>query len=58
MLERHAPDVACFQEADGPSSWSGSFDQLHYLAEAASFVSELEAEQHPAGRAFDVTLDP
>lgn len=31
-------DVVALQELDGPSSWSGSFDHLEYLAEATGFA--------------------
>jgi len=36
MLKRVAADVVALQEADGPSLWSGRFDHVAHLAEAAS----------------------
>jgi endonuclease/exonuclease/phosphatase family metal-dependent hydrolase len=37
VVRRESPDVLALQEADGPSIWSGSFDQVKYLAEKALF---------------------
>ncbi len=37
LLRRHDPDVVALQEADGPSAWSGNFDHVAYLAEAAGY---------------------
>ena len=36
-LRREAPDVVALQEADGPSSWSGDFDHVAYVAKAAGY---------------------
>jgi endonuclease/exonuclease/phosphatase family metal-dependent hydrolase len=38
VLAREAPDVVALQEADAPSSWSGSFDHVAYLADAAGYA--------------------
>ena len=35
VLRRERPDVVAFQEADGPSFWSGGFDHVEFVAEAA-----------------------
>lgn len=37
VLSRIQPDVAALQEADGPSIWSGRFNHVDRLAEAAGF---------------------
>ncbi|GMR05806.1 MAG: hypothetical protein BMS9Abin25_0381 [Gammaproteobacteria bacterium] len=37
LLRKHNPDVVALQEADGPSVWSGNFDHVAYLAEAAGY---------------------
>jgi len=38
VLRREAPDLVALQEADGPSIWSGSFNHVTYLAEAAGYA--------------------
>lgn len=37
VLRRERPDVVCLQEADGLSDWSGGFDHVAFLAEAADY---------------------
>ncbi|MFQ5502842.1 MAG: endonuclease/exonuclease/phosphatase family protein [Phycisphaerae bacterium] len=37
VLRRERPDVVCLQEADGASDWSGGFDHVAFLAEAAGY---------------------
>lgn len=37
VLQREQADVVALQEVDGPSRWSGEFDQSQLLAEAAGF---------------------
>ena len=37
MIRREKPDVVALQEADSPSSWSGGFDHVDYLARAADY---------------------
>ncbi len=44
VLRRHAPDVVAFQEADGPSFWSGNFDHARYLANEAGFGYVVRGE--------------
>jgi len=44
VLRRERPDVAAFQEADGPSVWSGNFNHVDYLAEAAEYPSRFRGE--------------
>jgi len=36
-LRRESPDVVALQEADAPSSWSGDFNHVTLLAEAAGY---------------------
>lgn len=44
VLERVQPDVVALQEADGPSFWSGNFDHVEYVAQAAGFGYFTRAE--------------
>jgi endonuclease/exonuclease/phosphatase family metal-dependent hydrolase len=37
MLEREQPHVIALQEADRPSAWSGDFDHVGFIAQAAGF---------------------
>ena len=37
VLNELSPDIVAFQEADGPSLWSGGFDHMDYLADASGF---------------------
>jgi endonuclease/exonuclease/phosphatase family metal-dependent hydrolase len=37
LLEKVAPDVVAFQEADAASRWSGNFDHVAYVAEQSGF---------------------
>lgn len=37
VLKREQAQIVAFQEADGPSLWSGNFDHLQYLAEQANY---------------------
>jgi endonuclease/exonuclease/phosphatase family metal-dependent hydrolase len=37
LIRRQSPDVIGLQEADAPSKWSGNFDHVEYIAEAAEF---------------------
>jgi endonuclease/exonuclease/phosphatase family metal-dependent hydrolase len=37
LLRRERPDVVGLQEADAPSAWSGRFDHINRLADAAEF---------------------
>ncbi len=36
-IEREGPDVVALQEADAASDWSGDFDHVAFLAEAAGY---------------------
>ncbi len=36
VLRREDPDVVALQEADAPSAWSGEFDHVTFLSDAAS----------------------
>jgi len=38
VLVREQPHVVALQEADGPSLWSGQFDHVRYVAEAAGLA--------------------
>jgi endonuclease/exonuclease/phosphatase family metal-dependent hydrolase len=44
VLRRESPDVVALQEADGPSYWSGDFDHVAYLAEAAGYPYLVRGE--------------
>jgi endonuclease/exonuclease/phosphatase family metal-dependent hydrolase len=44
FLKDSKADVVALQEADGPSGWSGDFDHVAYLAEAAGFRYHVRAE--------------
>jgi len=48
VLARERPDVAALQEADGPSVWSGRFNHVDHLAEAAKFARSVRGE-HVSG---------
>ena len=37
VLDRERPQVVAFQEADGPSLWSGNFNHVQYLAQHAKY---------------------
>jgi endonuclease/exonuclease/phosphatase family metal-dependent hydrolase len=37
MLQREQPHVIALQEADRPSGWSGDFDHVNFIAQAAGF---------------------
>ena len=50
MLQRERPTIVALQEADGPSVWSGGFDHVGYVAEAASFDFFARAEHVRAWR--------
>ena len=44
MIRRESPDVVALQEADGPSFWSGNFNHVESLADAAGLCSFVRAE--------------
>ncbi len=44
VLRRERPDLAAFQEADGPSVWSGKFNHVEYLARAAEYPHFFRGE--------------
>jgi endonuclease/exonuclease/phosphatase family metal-dependent hydrolase len=44
VLCRESPDVVALQEADGPSFWSGGFDHIAHLAEAAGYPHLVRGE--------------
>jgi endonuclease/exonuclease/phosphatase family metal-dependent hydrolase len=44
VVRQEKPDVLALQEADGPSIWSGGFDQVAYLAEKANFAFFVRGE--------------
>lgn len=52
MLRREAPDVVAFQEADGPSAWSGGFDHVAFVAEASGLPWRIRGT-HVAGPRID-----
>ncbi len=43
-LSARSPDVVALQEADGPSLWSGRFDHVAHLAEAAGYKHAFRGE--------------
>jgi endonuclease/exonuclease/phosphatase family metal-dependent hydrolase len=43
-LRRESPDVVALQEADGPSFWSGGFDHIAHLADAAGYPYLVRGE--------------
>ncbi len=50
VLRRERPDVVAFQEADGPSFWSGGFDHVEFVAEAAGLEWRLRGQHVVAPR--------
>jgi endonuclease/exonuclease/phosphatase family metal-dependent hydrolase len=57
VLRRERPEMVALQEADGPSSWSGRFDHVTYLAEHAPFCRSLRGEHvHGAGLHYGTAL--
>ncbi len=44
VLRRERPDVAAFQEADGPSIWSGKFNHVEHLARAGGLAYQVRGE--------------
>jgi endonuclease/exonuclease/phosphatase family metal-dependent hydrolase len=44
VLQREQPAVVAFQEADGPSWWSGNFNHVHYLADQANYAYAVQGE--------------
>ena len=44
VLGRESPDVVALQEADGPSFWSGGFDHIAHLADAAGYPYQVRGE--------------
>ena len=48
VILRVAPDVVALQEADAPSSWSGRFNHVAYLAERANLPFSVSGE-HVSG---------
>lgn len=44
VLRRERPHVVALQEADGPSLWSGRFDHVRYLADAAEFPHAVRGD--------------
>ncbi|MCP4246571.1 MAG: hypothetical protein GY778_05945 [bacterium] len=52
VLLRERPDVVALQEVDAASAWSGSFDHLAYLQQAAGFAHQyhgLHVDKGSAG---------
>ena len=43
LLNQAAPDIAAFQEIDGPSFWSGKFNHVEYLASHSMFTRSIQA---------------
>ena len=43
LLNQAAPDIAAFQEIDGPSFWSGNFNHVEYLASHSMFTRSIQA---------------
>ena len=51
VLRRERPDVVALQEVDAASVWSGSFDHLDYLQQAAGFAHRYHGRHVDAGAA-------
>ena len=49
LLTKANADVVALQEADGPSAWSGKFDHVSYLADAAGYPARVRSD-HVQGR--------
>jgi len=49
MLREADADVVALQEADGPSVWSGNFDHVGYLAQAAGYPWDVRSD-HVKGK--------
>ena len=49
LLREADADVVALQEADGPSAWSGNFDHVSYLAEAAGYPWDVRSD-HVKGK--------
>ena len=45
LLVRLNPDIAAFQEADAPSSWSGNFDHVGYLSAQTGWSNYVHGRQ-------------
>jgi endonuclease/exonuclease/phosphatase family metal-dependent hydrolase len=57
VLRRERPDVAAFQEADGPSRWSGGFNHVEYLAGRAELPQFARGEHvHGLGLSYGTAL--
>lgn len=57
LIEREGPQVVALQEADAPSGWSGAFDHVSYLADAAGFAWSLRtAHAEGAGLSYGTAL--
>jgi endonuclease/exonuclease/phosphatase family metal-dependent hydrolase len=50
-LRRESPDVIALQEVDAPSKWSGGFDHLAFLADAAGYPHRYHGLHVDLGRA-------
>lgn len=48
-IRREKPDVLALQEADAPSSWSGSFDHVQVLAGSAEYAHVFHGLHFEAG---------
>lgn len=44
VIQRIDPDVVAFQEADGPSGWSGKFDHVNHLAAASALPFSVRGD--------------
>ena len=49
LLREADADVVALQEADGPSVWSGNFDHVGYLAQAAGYPWDVRSD-HVKGK--------
>ncbi len=57
LMAQQAPDVVAFQEADGPSFWSGGFDHVDYLAQHQGNAQYVRGEHaRGAGLSYGTAL--
>ena len=49
VVRQVSPDVVALQEADGPSAWSGNFDHVETLAQAAGLRDHYRGDHNPFG---------
>lgn len=57
LIRREGADIVAFQEADGPSAWSGRFDHVAHLARETEMAQAIRGEHmRGAGLAYGTAL--